>query len=159
MAKKKKTDPTKTMIAQNRKAYHNYFVEEAFEAGIMLTGTEVKSLRSGKANIAESYAADEEGALHLVNAYIPEYNHGNRNNHAPRRSRKLLLHRRQINKLLGSVQKDGLTIIPLKLYFNPRGIAKVEIALCRGKKNHDKRQTSKDRDWKRQQSRLMREKG
>ncbi len=159
MAKNKKSDPSKVMIAQNRKARHEYFVEEKFEAGIMLTGTEVKSLRTGKANIAESYAADENGAIYLINSYIAEYNHGNRNNHEPRRARKLLLHRRQIFKLQSAVQRDGLTIIPLKMYFNARGIAKLEIALCRGKKNHDKRQSSKDSDWKRQQARLMRDRG
>lgn len=159
MASKKNSDPAKTLVAQNRKARHEYYVEEKFEAGIMLTGTEVKSLRTGKANIAESYASYENGAIYLINAYIAEYNHGNRNNHEPRRSRKLLLHRREIFKLSSAVQREGLTIIPLKLYFNPRGIAKLQIALCRGKKNHDKRQSAKESDWKRQQARLMREKG
>lgn len=157
--KNKKSDTTGTRIAENRKARHNYFIEETFEAGLVLTGTEVKSLREGKANIAESYASDENGEIFLINAYIPEYSQGNRNNHAPRRPRKLLLSKREIGKLMGAVQREGMTIIPLKLYFNKRGLAKLQLALAKGKKVHDKRQTSKTRDWQRQKARLMREKG
>ena len=147
------------VVAENRKARRNYEVEDTFEAGLELQGSEVKSLRSGKANIAESYATDEDGELYLVNAHIPEYAQASRNNHAPRRRRKLLLHRREINRLIGAIQRDGMTIVPLKLYFNDRGIAKLLIGLARGRKLHDKRQVEKKRDWQRQKARLMREKG
>jgi len=146
-------------VAENRKARHNYLIEDTFEAGLMLVGTEVKSLRKGTANIAESYASDEGGELFLLNAYIPEYAEASRFNHEPRRPRKLLLHRKQINKLMMGIQRDGMTIVPLKLYFNDRGIAKLELALARGKKLHDKRETDRRRDWDRQKARLMREKG
>jgi SsrA-binding protein len=125
----------------------------------MLTGTEVKALRLGRANIAESYAATEGDEIVLVNAHIPEYGPANRFNHEPRRPRKLLLHRREIDKLLGAVRRDGRTLIPTKLYFNDKGFVKLELALAKGKKNHDKREASAERDWKRQQGRLMREKG
>jgi SsrA-binding protein len=158
MARKKKSDGRK-IVADNRKARHNFFFEDVIEAGIMLTGTEVKSLREGKANIAESYASDEGGEIWLINANIPQYSAGNRNNHEPRRHRKLLLHRRQIDKLSAAVQRDGMTLVPIKLFFNDRGMVKLEIALAKGKKIHDKRQTSKDRDWSRQKARLMRDKG
>lgn len=157
MAKKKKDG--RRAVAENRKARHNFLIEDTFEAGLMLVGTEVKSLRNGTANIAESYASDEGGELFLLNAYIPEYAEASRFNHAPRRPRKLLLHRKQINKLMMGIQRDGMTIVPLKLYFNDRGIAKLELALARGKKLHDKRETDRRRDWDRQKARLMREKG
>lgn len=147
------------MIADNRKARHNYFIDEVFEAGIVLTGTEVKSLREGQANIAESYASDEGGELWLINSNIPVYARGNRFNHEPRRARKLLLKKRQVNTLLEAVQRKGMTIVPLKLYFNEHGKVKIEVGMARGKKLHDKRQTDKDRSWNRDKARLMREKG
>ena len=161
MARKKgkKASDGGKVVADNRKARHNYFFEDVIEAGIVLTGTEVKSLREGRANIAESYASEEEGEIWLINANIPQYSAGNRNNHEPRRHRKLLLHKRQIDKLIMAVQREGMTLVPLKLFFNERGIVKLELALAKGKKIHDKRQTSKDRDWARQKARLMREKG
>jgi SsrA-binding protein len=143
------------LIADNRKARFHYEILETFEAGLQLTGTEVKSLRNGKAMIAESYADNQGDEIYLINSHIPEYVQANRFNHDPKRHRKLLLHRRQINKLMGSTQKQGLTIVPLKLYFNDRGIAKLEIALAKGKKLHDKRETEKQRDWQREKSRLM----
>jgi SsrA-binding protein len=158
MARKKKKDDRK-IVADNRKARHDYFFEDVIEAGIMLTGTEVKSLREGRANIAESYASDEGGEIWLINSNIPQYSAGNRNNHEPRRHRKLLLHRRQIDKLAAAVAREGMTLVPLKMFFNDRGMVKLEIALAKGKKTHDKRQTSKDRDWARQKARLMRDKG
>lgn len=158
MAKKKDGD-AKRDVAVNRKARFNYAIGETFEAGIALTGTEVKSLRTGKATIAESYADARGNEIWLVNANIPEYLQANRNNHEPRRARKLLLHRRQINKLIGAIEREGMTIVPLKLYFNPRGRAKLEIALARGKKLHDKRQAIKKRDWSREKGRLLRQKG
>jgi SsrA-binding protein len=147
------------VVAENRKARFNYDIEEKIEAGIVLTGSEVKSLRSGKANIAESYASDEGGELYLINAHIAEYPQAARANHAPTRPRKLLLHRREMGRLAGAIQRQGMTLVPLKLYFNPRGIAKVELGLAKGKKLHDKRETEKKRDWERQKGRLMREKG
>ena len=149
----------KKMIAENRKARHEFFIEDVFEAGIVLQGTEVKSLRTGKSTIGESYAEVRGGEAWLVNANIPEYSHGNRQNHDPKRPRKLLLHRRQIDKLGGAVQRDGMTLVPLSMFFDGSGRAKVELALAKGKQLHDKRQTSKDRDWKRQQQRLLRERG
>ncbi len=155
----KKAEPKLKIAADNRKARFNYAIGEAFEAGIALTGTEIKSLRNGKATIAESYADAKDGEIWLVNSNIPEYLQANRNNHAPKRPRKLLLHKRQINKLIGAVEKEGMTIVPLKIYFNPRGRAKVEIALAKGKKLHDKRDTEKKRDWNRERGRLMRDKG
>jgi len=158
MAPRKKDDHRK-IVADNRKARHDYFFEDVIEAGIQLTGTEVKSLREGRANIAESYASVEGDEIWLINSNIPQYSAGNRNNHEPRRHRKLLLHRRQIDKLIGAVQRDGMTLVPSKLYFNERGMVKLELALAKGKKLHDKRQTAKDRDWARQKARLMREKG
>ncbi|CAN1495066.1 SmpB tmRNA-binding protein [Caulobacteraceae bacterium] len=142
-------------IAENRRARFDYFVEDVVEAGIMLTGTEVKSLRNGRANIAESYAAVEGSEIVLINADIPPYSGGNRFNHEPRRHRKLLLHRKQIGKLIGAVQREGRTIIPLKLYWNEKGLAKLEIGLAKGKKLHDKRETSAERDWQRDKARLM----
>jgi SsrA-binding protein len=147
------------IAADNRKARFNYEILEPFEAGIMLTGTEVKSLRGGKATIGESYAAIENGELYLINAYIPEYLQANRFNHEPKRPRKLLLHRRQVGRLAAALEREGLTIVPLKVYFNEKGRAKVEIALARGKKLHDKRESEKARDWKREQGRLLRDRG
>ena len=156
---KKNKDGAGRLIAENRKARHNFEYLETLEAGIQLTGTEVKSLRNGKANIAESYATEEDGEIWLINSYIPEYLAGNRNNHNPRRRRKLLLHRKQVNQLIGAVNRDGLTLVPNRLYFNDRGLAKLQIALARGRKAHDKREVSKKRDWEREKARLMREKG
>ena len=151
----KKPDLGHTVVAQNRKARHNYFIEETFEAGLSLTGTEVKSLRGGRSTIAESYITALEGEAWLVNATIPEYAAGNRFNHEPRRPRKLLLHRSQVSKLIGAIQREGRTVVPLQVYFNERGRAKIEIALATGKKAHDKRQSIKERDWQRQRSRLL----
>jgi SsrA-binding protein len=147
------------IVADNRKARFNYAIGEVFEAGVALTGTEVKSLRDGKAAIAESYAASRDGELWLYNVNIPEYLQANRFNHAPKRPRKLLLHRRQINKLIGAIEREGMTLVPLKLYFNERGRAKIEIALARGKKLHDKRETERKRSWERDRARLLRERG
>src|SRR5688572_29001839 len=158
MAKKKEADGRK-IVAENRKARFNYQIGEAMEAGIALTGTEVKSLRQSRANIGESYVSPEGGEIWLVNATIPEYLQANRFNHEPKRSRKLLLRKRQVNRLIGAVQREGMTIVPLRLYFNERGRVKVEIALAQGKKIHDKRETEKARDWQREKGRLMREKG
>ena len=147
------------LVAENRRARYDYFIEDTFEAGIALTGTEVKSLRGGRANIAESYAAVEGREIVLINANIPEYGPANRFNHEPKRPRKLLLHRKEIDKLIGAVQRDGRTLAPLKLYFNDKGRVKLELALATGKKAHDKRAATAERDWKREQGRLMREKG
>jgi SsrA-binding protein len=155
----KKVEPGRKIVAENRKARFNYLIGETFEAGIQLAGTEVKSLRQGKANIAESYVSPERGEVWLINANIPEYLQANRFNHEPTRPRKLLLHKRQVNRLLGAVQREGMTVVPLRLYFNDRGRAKVEIALAQGKKLHDKRETEKARDWQREKGRLLREKG
>ena len=143
------------VVAENRKARFNYAIEDTVEAGLALTGTEVKSIRAGKSTIAESYADSKDGELWLINANIPEYLQGNRFNHEPKRPRKLLLHRKQINKLIGAIQREGRTVVPLQVYFNPRGRAKIEIALVTGKQAHDKRQAIKDRDWQRQRSRLL----
>ena len=154
-----KPDRKHRVIADNRKARFNYEIGEVFEAGIALTGTEVKSLRVGKASIGESYADARGGELWLVNANIAEYLQAGRFNHAPKRPRRLLLHRRQINKLRGAVEREGMTLVPLKLYFNEKGRAKIEIALARGKKLYDKRQTEKKRSWERERGRLLRAKG
>jgi len=154
-----KEEPNFKIAADNRKARYNYEIGEVFEAGIQLTGTEVKSLRTGKATIAESYAAvDRQGEMILYNSNIPEYLQANRFNHEPRRPRKLLLNRREIARLAQGVERQGMTIVPLKLYFNARGRAKIEIALGKGKQLHDKRETEKKRDWNREKSRLLREK-
>ena len=147
------------VVADNRRARFNYEIGESFEAGIALTGSEVKSLRAGKATIAESYADAKNGEIWLINANIPEYQQAGRFNHAPKRPRKLLLHQRQIDRLAGAVDREGMTIVPLKLYFNARGRAKLEIALAKGKKLHDKRETLKKRSWERERGRLLREKG
>ena len=143
------------LIAENRRARFDYFIEDVIEAGLVLTGTEVKSLRLGRANIAESYAAAEGDEIVLINADIPPYVQANRFNHEPRRPRKLLLHRKQIDKLTGAVQRDGRTIVPLKLYFDDKGRAKLEIAIAKGKKAHDKREATAERDWQRDKARLM----
>jgi len=148
------------VVSENRKARFNYEIGDTYEAGIALTGSEVKSLRNGKATIAESYADPKGGELWLVNANIPEYlQAGPFNNHMPKRARRLLLHRREIDRLSGAVEREGMTIVPLKLYFDERGRAKIEIALARGKKLHDKRETLKKRSWERERGRLMRVKG
>jgi SsrA-binding protein len=154
-----KADTRSRTVAENRKARFNYEIGEKFEAGIALTGSEVKSLRSGKAAIAESYADTRGGELWLVNSNITEYLQAGRFNHAPKRPRKLLLHKRQISKLIGAVEREGMTLVPLKLYFNEKGRAKVELALAKGKKLHDKRETEKKRDWDREKGRLLRQKG
>jgi len=147
------------LVAENRKARFNYEIEDKLEAGLVLTGSEVKSLRAGKANIADSYASDEGGALYLINAHIAEYSQAGRANHDPTRRRKLLLHRRELDRLRGAIQREGMAVVPLRLYFNARGIAKVQLGIAKGKKLHDKRETEKKRDWERQKGRLMREKG
>ncbi len=147
-------------VAENRKARHNYVIEETIEAGLVLLGTEVKSLREGRANIAEAYATvGQDGALYLVNAHIAEYGGGNRFNHEPRRPRKLLLHKREMRRLMGLSQRQGATLVPLSIYFNDRGIAKLQLAVAHGKRKYDKRAAAKERDWKRQKERLMRVKG
>ena len=161
MAKKDKKKPqllsTDVTVTDNRKAHFEYFLEEKLEAGIMLTGTEVKSLRHGQCGLQESHIAPKQGALWLLNAHIPEYQQaGPHLQHAPRRPRKLLLKEREMLRLMGSVQREGYTIVPTRLYFNHKGLAKLEIALARGKKEHDKRETIKERDWNRQKQRVLR---
>lgn len=153
----KKTEGGGKIIAENRRARYNYAIDDVTEAGLMLTGTEVKSLRTGKANIADSYASYEDGEMWLINSYIPEYLQANRFNHEPRRRRKLLLKGREIARMSQAVARDGMTLVPLKLYFNNRGMAKLEIAVAKGKKVHDKRETEQKRDWQRQKARLLRE--
>ena len=157
MAKKK--DDGQKIVADNRKARHLYFIESTLEAGLLLAGSEVKSLRAGKANIGESYATAKDGEIFLVNAYIPEYLMANRFNHEPRRTRKLLVRKTEARRLASAVQREGMTLVPLKLYFNPRGKAKIELGVARGKKLHDKRETAKARDWARDKARLLRAKG
>ena len=147
------------VASDNRQARYHYEIGEKFEAGLALTGTEVKSLRTGKATIAESYVAPERGEIWLINATIPEYLQANRFNHEPKRHRKLLLHKKEMAKLAQGVEREGMTIVPLRIFFNDQGRAKIEIALARGKKLHDKRETEKQRDWKREQGRLLRDKG
>ncbi|MEX0760091.1 MAG: SsrA-binding protein SmpB [Tistlia sp.] len=151
--------PPRKTVAQNRKATHDYFIEEHVEAGLMLMGSEVKSLRSGKASINEAYAGASGGELWLINAHITEYAPANRFGHDPKRARKLLLHKRERNRLLGQVKREGYTLIPLSIYFNERGIAKLDLGLAKGKQKADKRESAKQRDWQRQKARLMREKG
>lgn len=155
----KKGKPAQRAAAVNRRARFNYEIGQTFEAGIALTGTEVKSLREGKSGIVDSFASEKDGELWLFNAYIPEYLQANRFNHKPRRPRKLLLHRREVDRLAAAVQRDGMTVVPLKIYFNDRGRAKVEIALARGKNLRDKRETSKKRDWDIEKRRVLRDKG
>jgi SsrA-binding protein len=147
----------KKIVAENRRARFEYFIEDVYEAGIMLTGTEVKSLRFGQGSIAESYAEVKGGEVWLVNSNVPEFSHGNRYNHTPKRPRKLLLHEREIAKMTGAVERKGMTLVPLSVYFNSRGRAKVELALAKGKNDADKRATTKEREWKRDQARIMRE--
>ncbi|CAO4164280.1 MULTISPECIES: SsrA-binding protein SmpB [Methylorubrum] len=154
-----KPEPGRRVVADNRSARYHYAIEDVIEAGIALTGTEVKSLRGGKATIGESYAGPSGNDLMLFNAYIPEYLEANRFNHDTKRPRRLLLHRRQINKLIGATQRQGYTVIPLKIYFNDKGRAKVELGLGKGKQLHDKRESVKERDWQRDKARLMRDKG
>ena len=150
-----KTKSGLKIISKNRKASFNYFFKEFFEAGIVLFGSEVKSLRQGKANISESYASDDKGEIYLLNSHIPSYKESSSNNHDPRRNRKLLLNKREINKLIGRVNREGFTLIPTKLYFK-KGKAKVEIAVAKGKKQYDKRHAKKDKDWNREKARLFR---
>lgn len=147
----------KKIVAENRRARFDYAIDETFETGIALTGTEVKSLRFGEGSIAESYAEVKNGEVWLVNSNVPEFSHGNRFNHEPKRARKLLLHRRQVDRLQGAVERKGMTLVPLSIYFNGRGRAKVELALAKGKNTADKRATIKERDWKREQARIMRD--
>jgi SsrA-binding protein len=146
-------------IAQNRRARHDYFIDETLEAGIVLTGSEVKSLRAGRASLNEAYAGPMEGELYLFNAHIPEYKAANRFNHEPKRPRKLLVRKSELNKLLGAVQRRGVTLVPLSVYFNRRGLAKLSLGVARGKRQHDKREDVKRRDWQREKQRLLREKG
>jgi SsrA-binding protein len=157
MAKKK--DDGRKVVADNRKARYAYAIESTIEAGLQLMGSEVKSLRSGKANIGESYAHAKDGEIFLVNAYIPEYTMANRFNHEPRRARKLLVRKGEAKRLAIAVQREGMTLIPLRVYFTPKGIAKCELGVARGKKLHDKRETEKQRDWQRDKARLMRDRG
>jgi SsrA-binding protein len=151
-------DKTKT-VAENRRAKYDYHLEDKFEAGIALTGTEVKSLRFGEGSIVESYAEVKNGEVWLINSNVPEFSHGNRHNHEPKRPRKLLLHRREVDKMQGAVERKGMTLVPLAIYFNARGRAKVELALAKGKNAADKRATIKERDWKRDAARIMRDHG
>ena len=147
------------VVAENRRARFEYSIEQVFEAGIALTGTEVKSLRFGEGSIAESYAEVKGGEAWLVNSNVPEFSHGNRFNHEPKRPRKLLLHERELNKLHGAVAREGMTLVPLSVYFNGQGRAKVELALAKGRKDHDKREHIKEREWKRDAARIMRDRG
>ncbi len=147
---------TERYVAQNRRARYDYFIKDTLEAGIVLTGTEVKVLRQGLASINEAYATERDGDLYLINSHFPEYP-SSRFNHAPGRLRKLLLHRREINKLMGAIQREGITLVPLGMYFNERGRAKVELGLAKGKRKVDKRETEKARDWQRDKARIMRE--
>jgi SsrA-binding protein len=147
------------VAAQNRKARHNYTIEDSVEAGIVLQGSEVKSLREGRATITEAYATEQGGDLYLINGYIPEYKQAGKFNHEPRRPRKLLLHKRQIGRMIGAIQREGMTLVPLKLYFNERGMAKLELGLAKGKRNYDKRESEKKKDWDRQKARVLRDKG
>jgi SsrA-binding protein len=149
---------TDRFAAQNRRARFDYHIEDTLEAGLMLTGSEVKVLRQGHASIAESYASEQGGELWLINAHIPEYKSATRFNHEPRRPRKLLVHRKELNRLMGAIKREGVTLVPISIYFNERGIAKLELGLAKGKKKADKRETEKARDWQRDKARIMREK-
>src|SRR5580692_5243747 len=155
----KKADPERRVVADNRKARFSYSIESTFEAGLVLTGSEVKSLRTGKATIAESYAHAKDGEIFLINSYIPEYLMANRFNHEPRRPRKILVHKREATRLAAAIQREGMTLIPLRVYFHPKGVAKLELGVARGKKLHDKRQSEKERDWVRDKARLLRARG
>ncbi|MCF4165483.1 SsrA-binding protein SmpB [Zavarzinia compransoris] len=160
MAPNKKREEAKRFIAENRKARHNYTIQDRIEAGIILKGSEVKALRLGQSNIADSYAGANQGdGLWLYNAYIPEYKQANRENHEPRRPRQLLLHRREIARLHQEVTRGGMTLVPLSMYFNDRGMAKVELGLAKGKKLHDKREAEKERDWNREKARVLKNQG
>jgi SsrA-binding protein len=152
-------EQTRKLVAQNRRAHHDYFIDERFEAGLVLSGTEVKSLREGRATISEAYAGEMGGEIYLFNAYIPEFHGGNRFNHETRRPRKLLLRKREVDRLSGAVRREGMTLVPLQLYFTPSGWAKVELGLARGRKAHDKRALIKERDWQREKQRIMRHTG
>ncbi len=154
-----KDDSNYKVVSDNRRARYNYEIGDVYEAGLVLTGTEVKSLRSGKATIAESYASAEKGELFLINATIPEYGHGNRFNHEPKRPRKILMKAREIARLTQGIEREGMTLVPLKVYFNEKGRAKLTLAIGRGKKLHDKRATEKERDWNREKSRVLRDRG
>ena len=158
-AKRSHKDAGKRVVADNRRARYDYEIVDVVEAGLQLFGSEVKSLREGKASLGESYAGQEDSELYLLNAHIPEYPQSGRFNHEPKRRRKLLLHRKEIDRLAAAVQRDGMTLVPLKLFFNDRGIAKLELALAKGKKMHDKREAEKERTWNREKSRLLRERG
>ncbi len=147
------------VVCQNRKARHDYFITDTLEAGVALVGTEVKALREGGSQVTDAYAEPIGRELWLLNAHIPEYHGGNRFNHEPRRARKLLVHRRQLERLIGAVEREGMTLIPLSIYFNERGRAKVELALAKGKKKHDKREAIRERDWQRERGRLLRARG
>ncbi|HTI86724.1 MAG TPA: SsrA-binding protein SmpB [Alphaproteobacteria bacterium] len=147
------------VVAQNRKARHNYFIDSTVEAGVMLLGTEVKSLRTGQASLNDAYAGEKDGELFLINSHIPEYAAANRFNHEPRRQRKLLLKRRELDRILGAIRREGMTAVPLSIYFNERGMAKIELGLAHGKKKHEKRESIKQRDWGRQKARVMRDRG
>jgi SsrA-binding protein len=155
VADSKRAEGTKT-VAQNRRARFDYSIEDTFEAGIVLVGTEVKSLRRGQASITEAYASDQGGELYLLNAHIAPYDSGKTFGHEPRRPRKLLLHRREIGKMIGAIRREGMTLVPLSIYFNARGQAKVSLALAKGKRKVDQREAIKSRDWQRQKSRLLR---
>lgn len=156
---KKNEVSVRKVVAENRKARFNFEILDTFEAGLVLSGTEVKSLRANHSNIAESYASFENGEFWLINSYVPEYTQGNRFNHEPRRLRKLLMSKREMAKLYSAITRDGMTVVPLKLYFNVRGRVKLELALARGKKLHDKRETEKKRDWNREKARLLKDRG
>jgi SsrA-binding protein len=155
----KQEAPTSVTVARNRKALRDYFIEDRFEAGVVLTGTEVKSLRAGRANINDAFAREDGGEIWLDGCHIPPYDPAGRDNHEPNRPRKLLLHRREIGRLIGSVARSGYTLVPLSIFFNRRGVAKIELGLGKGKHSYDKRQAVKDREWKRQKERLMRDRG
>jgi SsrA-binding protein len=155
----KKNDDGLKIVADNRRARFHFAIESTLEAGIVLKGSEVKSLRGGKANIQESYAGAKDGEIFLINSYIPEYTQANRQNHEPRRARKLLIRKNELRKLAAAVQREGMTLVPLRMYFNPKGIAKVELGVARGKKLHDKRQSEKAKDWARDKARVLRARG
>jgi SsrA-binding protein len=147
------------VVAQNRRARHDYAIEQVFEAGVVLLGSEVKSLRAGQASLTEAYATEQKGELYLLNAHIAPYGAAKTFGHPPRRPRKLLLHAREINRLVGAIRREGMTLVPLSIYFNARGIAKLSLGLARGKRKADKREAIKERDWQKQKSRLLRQRG
>lgn len=149
--------PSRQVVAQNRKARHEFFINDTLEAGIVLAGSEVKSLRAGRASLQDAFAGEDKGELWLFNCYIPEYRQANRFNHETKRPRKLLVHRRELNRLLGAVKRKGVTLVPLQIYFNKRGLAKIDLGLAEGKQAHDKRETIKQRDWDREKRRLLKE--